>query len=282
MVTKIQQELLDKMQAKIENMQEIIKHLEKMAKEGGVEDQVKGKLAKLSKKVEGAAFQREMTKGAIEHGILDDEKCQKIMSELDLDVMSPEELVEKVTAEELRNNMEAVMERAKSLVDEENEEIETERKNRKKKNKKKKKKYKLTADQVRDLMTCALRYGTFIYHQMVKQENTIEMFQSIWARNHEADEPCPSIHSLGPKMEELIDEPTGKSYHHLIESSLIEDWAACEHVQTANEVINQLEDAPNSEHTTMFIQEQVRGLGPAFKKHREQFMMHRSLSTTIN
>jgi len=128
----------------------------------------------------------------------------------------------------------------------------------------------LSNKEVAEIVKNAVRYGTWLYHQAIRQKESFNFAKGLWKKNH-PDEPVPSKQELKERLESLTDESSGKSYYELIGLSLRDDWANTDAVHYSMAMLDEAADGTTAPEFVNVINATVEELG---KDYQKAMMMH--------
>ena len=128
----------------------------------------------------------------------------------------------------------------------------------------------LSNKEVAEIVKNAIRYGTWLYHQAIRQKESFNFAKGLWKKNH-PDEPMPSKEELRESLESLTDESSGKSYHELIGLSLRDDWANTDAVHFSMAMLEEAAEGKTAPEFVNVINATVSELG---KDYQKAMMLH--------
>jgi len=139
----------------------------------------------------------------------------------------------------------------------------------------------LTADQIKQIAINAVRFGTWLYHQGLTQDQSHQMATSLWKRNFPDEEMPEDIRST---LDQYTDSHTNKTFADIIHESLIKDWGMSDATQIGCIILEQMHRSMGSIEFVNYVQEHVNDMADDFNDGFRQFRMahEMGISKAIN
>ena len=139
----------------------------------------------------------------------------------------------------------------------------------------------LSNEEVAEIVKNAVRYGTWLYHQAMRQKQAFNLAQGLWKNNYPND-PVPAKEELKARLSDLTDQKTGKNYHDLIGESLRDDWANTDDIHASMHMLEEIAEGTTAPEFVNIVTHTVHELGADYKKAVMMRLMSGETSNNIN